>query len=174
MEESRRGMLKLMALFLGGLAGLASAGGTSSRSSAKADDTFTLQGRGWHVYSRGLAKGMLPTGGDRMLVFGDLHEGAGGGKVGDFFATYFSLHQPGLVGSLASLEQHTFNLGDGSIMGTGTTKPGIESEDEFAILGGTGRYAGARGTYIVRQSHQEFGGDGTAIITFRLMKEAVT
>ncbi|MPZ51098.1 MAG: hypothetical protein GEU75_17670 [Dehalococcoidia bacterium] len=119
-------------------------------------------------------KGQLPSRGDRMLVSGKLHGGPERGQVGEFFATYYSLHQSGAVGALTSLEQYTFNLPDGSIMGTGTTKPGIESEDEFAIIGGTARYAGARGTYFVRQSHHEFGGDGTATIVFKLMTEAIS
>jgi hypothetical protein len=97
---------------------------------------------------------------------------AGEERVGDFFASYFSLPEASSGGRFASLEHHTFTLAGGSIMGTGATRPGLDSEDEFAIVGGTGRYAGARGTYIVRQSHQEFGGDGTAVITFKLLTEA--
>ena len=42
---------------------------------------------------------------------------------------------------------HTFVLADGTIVGSETagTADGV-----FAILGGTGRYAGAAGTYAVR------------------------
>ena len=45
--------------------------------------------------------------------------------------------------------------------GSGTTLPGV-ADNEFAIVGGTGRYAGARGTYLARRDPLEFGGDGTA------------
>lgn len=63
------------------------------------------------------------------------------------------------------LGQHTFKLRDGTIVGTGTAG---RLEGVFAILGGTGRYAGARGTYVARQRHHEFGGDGAAefVLTF--------
>jgi len=101
-----------------------------------------------------------------MLGYGDLHASPESERVGAFYATYVSLHRPGWVGPLASIEQHTFVLADGSIMGAGTTKPGLGTEDEFAIVGGTGRYAGIRGTYVLSQSHQELGGDGTAKVTF--------
>jgi hypothetical protein len=107
-----------------------------------------------------------------MVAYGDLHAPDADERVGGFFAAYFSIPEAGSGGRFASMEQHTFNLRDGSIIGAGTTQPGLDSEDEFAIVGGTGRYAGARGTYSVRQSHQEFGGDGTALITFKLITEA--
>ena len=32
----------------------------------------------------------------------------------------------------------------------------------FAIIGGTGRYLGARGEYLAIQHHGDFGGDSTA------------
>jgi hypothetical protein len=109
-----------------------------------------------------------------MLAYGELYAADEDVKVGEFAATYFSLHQPSAGGRLASLEQHVFTLPGGSILGSGITSAGFATEDEFAIAGGTGRYAGARGTYVVRQSHLEFGGDGTAMITFRLMSEATS
>jgi hypothetical protein len=37
-------------------------------------------------------------------------------------------------------------------------------QDAFAIVGGTGEFAGARGSYVARQSLRERGGDGTAEI----------
>ena len=172
MSETRRAILKRAVLLVGGAAGLLAGREVLQRSSASTSETLTLEGRGWHIHSRELAKGRLPAGGERMVAYGELHAPAGETQVGDFFATYFSLPPAGSGGRFASIEHHTFHLSDGSIMGTGTTKPDLDSEDEFAIVGGTGRYAGARGTYIVRQSHQEFGGDGTALISFKLITEA--
>jgi hypothetical protein len=165
-------MLKRALLVLGGAAGLVAGREVLQRSSASTSETLTFEGRGWHIYSRELAKGRLPAGGERMVAYGDLHATAADERAGGFFATYFSIPEAGSGGRFASIEHHTFNLADGSIMGTGTTQPGLDSQDEFAIVGGTGRYAGARGTYTVRQSHQEFGGDGTALITFKLITEA--
>ena len=171
MSETRRSMLKRAGLLIGAAAGIV-AGREAFQSSDKptnATESFTLSGRGWHIHSRDVARGRLPTGGERMLAYGNLHAVEGEERIGEFLATYFSMHQPG---RFASLEHHTFNLVDGSIMGTGTTKAGLDTVDEFAIVGGTGRYAGARGTYTVRQSHHEFGGDGTATITFQVIREA--
>ena len=46
--------------------------------------------------------------------------------------------------------------------------PKILDEGSYAIVGGTGRYAGASGTYTARQSLRELGGDGTAEFTLNL------
>ena len=73
---------------------------------------------------------------------------------------------PGAHGSdTERLELHTFKLRDGTIIGSGTSGA---LEGEFAILGGTGRYAGARGTYVARHNRRELGGDGTAEFRFQL------
>jgi hypothetical protein len=65
---------------------------------------------------------------------------------------------------VTGLEYHSFNLQKGTILGLGTGTGGGESM--FAIVGGTGSYAGARGTYVAHQLPRELGGDGTA--EFRL------
>jgi hypothetical protein len=57
---------------------------------------------------------------------------------------------------------HTFDLEDGTILGIGASRL---DEADFAIVGGTGRYAGATGTYSAQQSPRETGGDGTARFT---------
>ena len=57
------------------------------------------------------------------------------------------------------MELHTFRLRDGTILGMGST---IDGESVFTITGGTGRYAGSRGTYVAQQRLREQGGDGTA------------
>jgi hypothetical protein len=44
-------------------------------------------------------------------------------------------------------------------MGMGSVEPGRHA---FAVVGGTGRYAGARGAYVASQHLRELGGDGTA------------
>jgi hypothetical protein len=178
MLESRRSLIKRALLLLGGAAGivggreLLQSSGKPLAASSASSEIFVLRGSDWHIYSDSVTKGRLPTGGERMFAYGELLGAVPDEHVGDFYATYFSLHRSGNAGRLASLEHHTFNLPDGSIMGTGTTKPGLDTEDEFAIVGGTGRFAGVRGTYLVQQSYQEFGGDGTATFTFRIMTEA--
>jgi hypothetical protein len=88
----------------------------------------------------------------------------GGVKIGEFFSALFALGSPFGTPDATQLEYHTFNLHDGTIIGLGTAGAGGESE--YAIVGGTGRFAGARGTYVARQRARELGGDGTA--DFRL------
>ncbi|MCA1844417.1 MAG: hypothetical protein LC792_14755, partial [Actinobacteria bacterium] len=55
------------------------------------------------------------------------------------------------------------------IIGTGTATPDPDRPDAFAVIGGTGRYAGARGSYAVRQGYRELGGDGTAEVTMQFL-----
>ena len=66
----------------------------------------------------------------------------------------------------AGLELHTFDLDDGTILGIG---PAGIHDKPFAIVGGTGRYTGASGTYVAKQSPRELGGDGTAEFTLTLV-----
>jgi hypothetical protein len=68
------------------------------------------------------------------------------------------------VGSGAELQ--TFNLAGGSIFGMGTPPARGEGVATFAILGGTGSFAGATGTYTQEQRPTDRGGDGTARFEF--------
>ena len=174
MRETRRSVLKRGVLAVGAVIGAGAVGRQLTQPSGGGGETeLVLHGRDWHIESRELASGELPAAGQRMLVSGELLDAPDGAVVGNFFGAYFSLNSPDRFGALASLEQHTLQLPGGSIIGAGTTGDGVDSEDEFAIVGGTGRYLGARGSYVVRQSHYEFGGDGTATLTLRLTTEAV-
>src|SRR5262249_37834506 len=123
----------------------------------------------WRVASRDLKRGELPTEGVRMLTRGDIVDApAKGRKVGDFYATYHRLSNPGKVAfhEPGSLELHTFVFSDGTIVGSGIATAAPHSEGHFAIVGGTGRYLGVSGAYVARQAHAELGGDGTAEFTF--------
>ena len=107
-----------------------------------------------------------------MLARGDIMDKPSRGrKVGEFFATYYRLNAPGKVAAHepGSLELHTFLLPDGTLVGSGVATAATDSEGHFAIIGGTGRYQGARGSYLARQSHEDFGGDGTATFTLTLL-----
>jgi uridine phosphorylase len=63
---------------------------------------------------------------------------------------------------------HHFNLGDGTIVGMGTVGGLRDTESVHAIIGGTGRYEGASGSYVARQSPLDLGGDGSAHFTFTM------
>ncbi|MGH9393594.1 MAG: hypothetical protein ACRD1E_05445, partial [Terriglobales bacterium] len=119
-----------------------------------------VHGRGWRIASRDVRKGELPTEGVRMLIRGELYDGrAGAAKIGDFYASTHRLATLGKSSPQApgSLELHTFVFSDGTLVGSGLASAAVDSEGEFAIIGGTGKYLGARGSYRAQQSHRELG-----------------
>lgn len=150
-----------------GVAGAKIAQANQSRSTGVT--VLQLQGRQWHLLSQDRRRGELPVQGDRVATYGVLHD-ATQKKVGEFYASGFVLQNP--LGSgprgAASLEVHTFNLDDGTIAGIGSSQLG---ESTFAVVGGTGRYAGVSGSYMARQRPLEIGGDGTADFTLTLKME---
>lgn len=176
MAKNRRDALK--SALLTAVVGIGAAG--KSAGAAVPDSTAThkpgvqtiLHGVRWRISSQDLKRGELPPAGIRMLVRGEIFDKpVDGRKVGDFFATYYQLNTPGKVAGHepGSLELHTFVFTDGTLTGSGVANSASESEGEFAITGGTGRYQGARGSYVARQSHLEFGGSGTATFTLTLI-----
>src|SRR2546427_109739 len=56
----------------------------------------------------------------------------------------------------------------GSIVGIGS---GVGAERTYAIVGGTGEYTGARGSYTAQQDTYGFGGNGTAKFALTLFTE---
>lgn len=134
---------------------------------------FILEARGLRIRSQDLRRGELPQAGIRMTARAEIVSGSSKNqkKAGEFLATYHRVNTPGKVANHepGSLEQHTFILSEGTIFGTGVSMSGMDSEGHFAIIGGTGRYCGARGSYVARQSHADFGGDGNATFTFTLV-----
>jgi len=135
-----------------------------------------LFGRNWHIQGEGPRAGWArPERGQRQVVFGELVDGpiaSAGVKVGEFYATCTCVNAPFGAGPLAAafIEHHTLNLSDGTLTGIGTSQGG---ESTFAIVGGTGRYAGARGSYVARQLSAELGGDGTAELVATITLDGV-
>jgi hypothetical protein len=155
-KTTRSGILGRGLLFLGGL-GAAGAGKLAFDRS----HSLVLSGSNWRGYD-----GELPHEGERVTVRGDLHAYANGAPVGEFLATAIAFGGASHPALVERKETHTFKLHDGSIFGTGIAG-GLDGS--FAVLGGTGRYAGVQGTYTARQGHAELGGDGTAEFVFDLL-----
>jgi hypothetical protein len=134
---------------------------------------LVLQARFLRINSQDLRRGELPQAGIRMTARAEIVTGSPKNQkqAGEFIATYYRVTTPGKAAAHepGSLEQHTFILPEGTIFGTGVTTSGLESEGQFAIVGGTGRYHAARGSYVARQSHVDFGGNGTATFTFTIV-----
>jgi hypothetical protein len=149
-------MLKGSALALAGAIGWgAGAAVNGGAVSATASGALTLKGVDWRA-SRAGAPGGLASHGELL--------GAGGAALGTFASTRLAV--PDSPGSAqAGSELQTFSLADGSIFGIGM--PAADDETAaFAIIGGTGNYAGATGTYTAAQRPREHGGNGTANFQF--------
>ncbi len=152
---TRNGILGRALLLLGGLS---AAGG--GKLAPGRGHSLVLYGSNWRGYA-----GQLPREGEHHSVLGDLHAVPDGAPVGEFFATAIAFGGASHPAMALRQETHTFKLHDGSIFGTGTAD-GLDGS--FVVLGGTGRYARAQGTYVARQGHAELGGDGTAEFVFDL------
>ena len=87
----------------------------------------------------GQEPGKLPPVGAPFTARGAVVDGAGA-SLGSFAITP-------LPGGAPGLQLHTFELEGGTLMGMGLATGG---EGTFAIIGGTGRYQAAGGTYTAR------------------------
>ena len=163
-NTTRASLLKRLALLAGGALGagvaVRSTGGDDTAAAApaltKTASTLTLYGRDWRLHRQGAAFGKLPAAGDPALPSGRIVD-AREHELGRFRAA-------ALPGADA-FHLHTFELAEGTILGIGANRL---DEGSYAIVGGTGRYAGASGTYTARQFLRELGGDGTAEFTLNL------
>jgi hypothetical protein len=173
---SRRAILRSGILAVGAVAGVLGIGGVAERlkapglaAAAPAGATILkLYGSGWSIAAQGLRRGDLPKRGDQVSVSGRLSLEPGAEPLGSFFANVQHLdagegHGPH---STVQMETHTFVLPTGTLVGIGHSIAGGESS--FAIVGGTGAYSGATGSYIAAQNPFEMGGDGTAEFTLTL------
>ena len=158
---SRRNLLTRGLIGAAAAIGLgAGAGVTAARTSGGEErTTLRLDGRKWTLTTAGRRLGEQIQPGDRGTVHGELLDRKGR-PVGTFLGSHAAAPaQPGGLLADASLELHTFTLEDGTLLGMGSSIRGVSV---FSIVGGTGRYQGARGSYTARQGIPELGGDGTA------------
>lgn len=171
-EALRKGFALLGAAVGIGAAEKALAATAEESPEVKQGKQMVLHVRRLRISSQDLRRGELPPAGVRMLARADIvTDSSNDLKVGEFFASYYRLNAPGKVADHepGSLEQHTFVLPEGNIFASGVATSGRDTEGHFAITGGTGRYLGARGSYVARQSHVDFGGNGTATFTLTLI-----
>jgi hypothetical protein len=168
-SEARRKLLRRGALGAASIAAVAVAAGATTtnnaaRPSITGSTTMRFLGRGFHVDA---TSGKVPTKGERYSVYGELTNGVGE-KVGEFFSQNVGVDSPfQLTGEgTGAFEIHTLSLNGGTIVGVGV---GGGRERNFAIVGGTGKYTGARGSYLARQDTYGLGGDGKAEILLTLL-----
>ena len=87
----------------------------------------------------------------RTVATGELLDAPHGKRVGEFSANCFCLGTPfgTHLNSAATIEMQVLQLHDGTLFGMSTpAAPGAPKV--HAIIGGTARFAGARGTYVQR------------------------
>ena len=170
-STGRRTILKRGAIGAASIAAIAVAAGTQSSPQRMApaiattgSRTIRLVGRGWHADT---PKTALPGKGDAYSVYGELLAPAGD-KVGEFFSQNIGVDSPFQITGqgVGSFEIHTLSLPEGTIVGVGV---GGGRERSYAIVGGTGKYAGARGSYLARQDTYGLGGDGKAELLLTLL-----
>jgi hypothetical protein len=164
-STSRRELIKRGAIGAVGAAAAVVVSGNAKGAAPVAtagERTIRFLGRGWHTDTAG----KVPAKGDRYAVYGELYE-ASGAKAGEFYSMAVGIDSPfQLTGAgLGSIEVHTLNLAGGTIVGIGA---GGGAERSYAIVGGTGKFAGARGTYVARQDTYGLGGDGKAELLLTL------
>jgi len=175
MENSRRlrrrTLIKRASLLVGGVLGLGLAGRASvSTGSSSGALAMGIRGIHWRLTYPDRPRGVLPQPGQRSSVFGELVSNEGT-KVGEFYASSLQFGTPFGASDVAAdaMETHQFTFSDGTIIGIGTLGDLYGSQSVHAIIGGTGRYEGASGSYVARQRPIELGGDGTADFDFNVM-----
>ena len=166
--HSRRGLIGRGIVGLAAAIGLgAGAGVTAARTSGDSEAsprTLRLDGRGWTLTTPGRRIGERVQPGDRSTIHGQLLDGDR--VVGKFFGSRLAApSQSGGLDADASLELHTFTLEGGTILGMGSSLP---EAGVFAIVGGSGTYANARGSYTAEQQSYELGGNGSASFVLSL------
>jgi hypothetical protein len=149
----RRTLLQRGLAVVGGALGLRAMegkaeGGPPESNAAAPGAAFKLYGRRRTVPppGRGAASGM-----GHQVRYGELLERPDGDVTGTFSSNGFCLETPfgPPVRAASNIEFQTFTLPGGTLFGIGAAPAGA-GESVHAILGGTGRFAGVRGSYVER------------------------
>lgn len=161
--HSRRSMLKRSLVLAAGAVGI----GAAARNARAAAPILAMpqelrfHGRHWRIDTPGRRPGEALRLGDHAAISGELLDGPNGKVVGQFFGSRLAMQagRGGHARADAGVEVHTFVFPAGTIVGMGTS---LHGEATFAVVGGTGIYADARGSYVAKQRLREQGGNGTA------------
>jgi hypothetical protein len=145
----RRTLLQRGLALIGGALGVGAIGGEAhARAASRPSPGPTLQ-----VQGRRRPAGHMPPGSatHHVVVSGELLDAAGEKTIGSFHTNGFCLattlgpSRP----AASNIAFETFVLADGTLFGLGAG-PSSGDERTGAVIGGTGRYAGAHGTYTER------------------------
>lgn len=163
---TRRAMLRTALGLAAGAVGLGTAGAAAAArpGAAPGATRFELAVDDLAGKAHGRKRGQLAQLEDQVSARGTIGGQGSGGYRGLFTSTGTVLRLPGGA-QQATAEHHLFVLDGGTVTGHGLLQDGTGS---FAVTGGTGRYAGARGHYEATISPAGLGGDGTARFHFTL------
>lgn len=147
-----------------GVGGTATAAASTPTETSGGDTTLTLQCNALRLSTAGKAE---PAVGESALISGDLTDQAGG--EGALHGEYRSIAASSMVGTGAptSMETHHFVLANGTITGSGVASLD-DTPDSFTIIGGTGAFHNATGSYTAIQQHLGLGGNGQGTYSFTL------
>jgi hypothetical protein len=161
----RRSLLRIIGI--GGAAGVGAVGiGAPAANASGNNAARSLVLISPHLSSS--TKAAHPEVGSSSMLTGDITDETGA-KLGQFHATRVVL-ESGPTTDLTHLDHHVFRLAGGSLFGSGVSTRSRSTVDRFAVTGGTGVYANARGTYQVRHDDWQMGGDGSCRFDLELTK----
>jgi hypothetical protein len=166
--QSRRSMLKRAFVLAAGAVGVGATARTARAElpvTLDAEKEVRLLGRDWRLETPGRRPGEAIRAGDHGAVYGELVDRPKGKVLGQFFGSRLALQSAPGARADAGIEVHTFVFPGGTLVGMGTS---VAGDAVFAVVGGTGVYAGARGSYVAKQRLREQGGNGTAEFTLTL------
>lgn len=87
----------------------------------------------------------------RLVASGELLDAPGGRSIGEFHTNCFCLETPfGPQAAGSNLEFQVLQLNDGTLFGLCAGAVDHGAARAHAVVGGTGRYTGARGSYVER------------------------
>lgn len=176
---TRRGALKSGVALLAGAVGLEVVGRARGVDAAaelplpalpRTAATLTLNARNLRAVAPGGRPGMPVEKGAQAILSADLLDAAGamvGSLTGVSHCTVAPLSSDDPP--VGAVETHTLSLRDGSIVAMGTSPAVARGTGALAVVGGTGRYAGATGTCVVEQQTDVAGGHGCARYTLTLI-----
>lgn len=183
MEQSippsrRRRFLRGTIAFLGGAVGLKVAGKEPAPAPPPSSPSPPTGGASLRLYARcrpdtPVSKSGTARAGSQRPQRGSLLPQPDGSPLGEYFTT--SLTPPGPFGTPAGdrpgVDLQTFRLADGTLFGAGSNERDGTGATLHAILGGTGRYAGVRGTYRMQPIAGPSRTDNWLQIDFTLLQE---
>lgn len=144
---SRRAFVTGVATAAAGAGAVAMTAGVARADQSDSDGTWVWRGSDWHMVQQGAAGG-IPDVGEPAHTEGVI---AAAGQSGAFRSVP--------LGGGAHL--HLFTFEDGMLIGLGR---GL-GNGAYAIVGGTGRFAGVTGAYVAQQTPATPGNEGSALFT---------